>query len=108
MHDGLQLSKHILVRLWWVGVTTHCELDDGQTDRPDVRGDGVGADLTGTFSLDTFGLYEATRRDRCQIVLLLLLRAALDGDSQPCNSDNQYWSWPNSSRADPTLRNHTI
>lgn len=56
MHNGLQLSKHVLVGLWWVGITTHRELDDGQSDGPDVRGDGVGADLTGTFSLDTFGL----------------------------------------------------
>ena len=72
MYNRLQLSKHILVRLWRVGVTTHRELDDGQTDGPDVRGDGVSADLTGTFSLDTFGLYSVTRRGRCQMVFVLL------------------------------------
>lgn len=36
VHDGLKLSEYVLVRLGRVGVTTHGQLDDGQTDRPDV------------------------------------------------------------------------
>jgi hypothetical protein len=56
MNDGLQLSKHVLERLGWVRITTHGELDDGQSDGPNVGRDGVSANLTGTLSLDTFGL----------------------------------------------------
>jgi hypothetical protein len=36
VHDGLKLSEYVLVRLGRVGVTTHGQFDDGQTDRPDV------------------------------------------------------------------------
>jgi hypothetical protein len=56
VNDRLQLRKHVRVGLGRVRVTTHGELDDGQSDGPDIGRYGVRADLTGTFSLDTLGL----------------------------------------------------
>lgn len=56
MHDRLQLRKHVLVRLWRVGVTSHGHLDDGQAHGPDVGRDRVGADVAGGFALYAFGL----------------------------------------------------
>lgn len=56
MNNGSQLSKDVRVCLWWVREVAHRELDEGETEGPDVGRDSVGHLLVLRFPFDPFGL----------------------------------------------------
>ena len=56
MNNSSQLSKDVRVRLWRVRERAHRELDEGETEGPDVGRDGVGHFLVLRFPFDSFGL----------------------------------------------------
>lgn len=54
--DRLQLGERTRERLGRVGVLADGDLNDGQSERPDVGRDRVGTELIGVLSRDSFGL----------------------------------------------------
>jgi hypothetical protein len=56
VNNGSQLSKDIRVCLRWVRELAHRDLDEGETEGPDVGRDGVGHILVHGFPFDSFGL----------------------------------------------------
>jgi len=56
MNDGSQLSKDVRVRLRWVREPAHCNLDEGETEGPDIGRDGVSHLFVLGFPFDSFRL----------------------------------------------------
>lgn len=56
MNNGSELGKDVRVRLWRVRERAHRELDEGESEGPDIGRDGVGHFLVLRFPFDSFGL----------------------------------------------------
>lgn len=53
MHNRIELSKDVGVSFGWVRVMTKSELDDRETERPDVGGYRVSRHCARLLALDT-------------------------------------------------------
>lgn len=56
MHDGSQLRKDIGICLWWIWVLSEADFNHGESEGPNVRGNGVCPKIVLRFAFDTFGL----------------------------------------------------
>ena len=98
MNDRGELSEDVRVRLGRVGIMTDGELDDGESERPNVGRGGVGSWRSLRFSLNSFRLVQRVS---------IGAQSGEQEDVLPCTIDNRYSFSPNFDRVAPKLRNRT-